>query len=283
MNPESANRNMSMWTVLRPSPEQLQHQQKQWENARLIESEAAIREWAMNYPLAPQIPLAKEWLLLNREIHDSNDARAGRLTMREGCRFVEQAYECLPATNAFDSLNQPSTSLLERQPRMLATASRVRVLPQRSGQVSIAATDRARVLSAEQWTREAPLQGTTQRARLSVVPALRPATWQQQNISLHPCRIDTPARGCPAIDARRFTDRDVRQGRFEVLAVAALPSSPDRQAQELARASEYAVALAAELVRRGARPDRVSYFYADASFSNALRGLAFVRRTGETP
>jgi len=283
MEPELMVGELSSEAYINPNEEQRERIDRAFRNALLTQNKNAIREVAIDYPLAPLIAEAHAWCRQNGCAPSRLDASAGVVRIEQGCRFVQSGYDCNDLTNAFGNLNQPvprrpSEALFVRRPE-LAHAERVLVEPLLSGGVAFTPIKSPATLSENRWVTQKRISQTRiprESIKLIVDDALNPAVWNRDHIGLHPCSVSASVSVCASVLASRFSQSAVRRGSFEVLAVARKGSAEDKTAR-LRQASEFAVAVMAELVRMGAEPSRVSYYVADESFHPAFSGLAFVR------
>ena len=284
MEPELMVGELSSEAYLNPSEEQRDRIEKAFRNAFITQNKTAIREVAIDYPLAPLIPEAHAWCRKNGCSPSRLNASRGVVRIGEGCRYVDAGYDCVDSTNAFGNINQPmprrASEANQAQRPELAAASRVRVEAADPNQVTFVPLKSPAKFSTNGWVAQKRVRSTTiprKSLSIEVDDALNPAVWNRDNNGLHPCRVGDPITVCASVIADRFKRSEIRTASFEVLAVAR-PGSEDDKTERMRTASEFAVAVMAELIRMGAEPGRVSYYVADESFHPAFNGLAFVRK-----
>lgn len=288
MIPDVRAGDVSGHAILTPSADQLQKQLDEWNDAVVLNKEAAVQSWARRYPLGHQIPLATSWLARVSQERSAAEIRGGQLRLASGCRWLNSLYQCPPAAHAFKfaaAADPYSASHSERASfaRALASSEIVEITPADRG-VRLRAMGSMKHFSAqgELETQHNLLEIDVEGVELVVPDALRPKTWIDARATLFPCRIDRPVDDCWTVTRRRFDRATLAGAHFEVLAVASA-GGMSGLADRLQQAEVYSVALAARLVRAGVAPDRISHFHADAGFAESMRGYAFVRVKQEKP
>jgi hypothetical protein len=266
--------------ILNPTQQQLLDDEKSWKDAATVGT-TAIRTWMLDHPIAHQVPAAVHLLRLHPAGSNTEAARAGVIRIREGCGEVKPGYfQCLGATNAFGLLNDrtdPNDPYSRHAGRneALAAAPRVLVSAGDGKNINVAPISAAGVPTAP----TAVVNG-----RVLVPTALDAETWPKRAGSslFAPCRLDRPLENCAAVEKGRFSKQQLKNDYFEILAVAAAQTDT-KDEDVLSGASAAAINLAAQLIRAGAEPSHVSYYYADSDFKPGFAGLAFVRHKERPP